>query len=513
MGNMTKLIFRYRWEIFSFLLISAIYILFRLPNLTLQPIFADEAIYIRWAQIMRAEPTLRFISVMDGKTPLFMWILMPFLKIFDDPLFAGRLVSVLSGYLTMLGVFFLGWRAFNLKAAFGGAFLVAITPFMVFFDRMALVDSMLAAFSIWSLNLALLLIKHMRLDLAMFLGYSLGAALLTKSTGMFNIITLPLTLAIFNWAKSQREQRFLRIFGLWTVAVIIAFAMYNILRLGPGFSQINSRNQDYVFSPIELVGRPLDPFLPHLDNLINWFPLFFTWPILILVILGVSLVFVKRQKYGLAILLWSLIPLIIQMSLLKVFTARYILSSIPPLLCLGAWAMVWINEKVKINNRILIPSLLAVLLILPVNFNYYLLTDPAKSPLPLDERRGYLEDWTAGYGMKEISEFLMEKSKQGTVIVGTEGYFGTLPDGLQIYLDKYNHQTNPDKKVIIIGGSATISAQIRDAAKTNRTYFVSNKSRLYELSNDVKLLKEYPKIVGKTIAPDAILLYQVLSAP
>ena len=47
-------------------LIIVIYFLLRLPNLTLQPIFADEAIYVRWAQIAKAEPTLRFISLQDG---------------------------------------------------------------------------------------------------------------------------------------------------------------------------------------------------------------------------------------------------------------------------------------------------------------------------------------------------------------------------------------------------------------------------------------------------------------
>ena len=75
-------------------MLAACYFALRLPNLTLQPIFADEAIYIRWAQVMRAEPTLRFLSLSDGKTPLFMWAMIPFLKVFSDPLFAGRFLSV-----------------------------------------------------------------------------------------------------------------------------------------------------------------------------------------------------------------------------------------------------------------------------------------------------------------------------------------------------------------------------------------------------------------------------------
>jgi predicted membrane-bound mannosyltransferase len=71
----------------SFLLLGLlifVYFILRLPNLTLLPVFADEAIYIRWAQVMKSEPTLRFLPISDGKTPLFMWIMMPLFKIFEE---------------------------------------------------------------------------------------------------------------------------------------------------------------------------------------------------------------------------------------------------------------------------------------------------------------------------------------------------------------------------------------------------------------------------------------------
>ncbi len=138
---------KHQREILLLFVLSALYFILRLPNLTLQPIFVDEAIYIRWAQIMKAEPTMRFLSLADGKTPLFMWLMIPFFKVFNDPLMAGRFLSVLSGYFTFLGVVFLGWKFFDKKTALWTALLIAITPFVVFFDRMSLVDSMLSAFS------------------------------------------------------------------------------------------------------------------------------------------------------------------------------------------------------------------------------------------------------------------------------------------------------------------------------------------------------------------------------
>src|SRR3990167_2345049 len=79
--------------------------LLRFANLNSIPVFADESIYIRWAQIMKAESTMRFLPLSDGKQPLFMWLVIPFLKIFSDPLLAGRITSGLAGIGTLIGIF------------------------------------------------------------------------------------------------------------------------------------------------------------------------------------------------------------------------------------------------------------------------------------------------------------------------------------------------------------------------------------------------------------------------
>lgn len=502
MVNMVKLILKEGRLLSLFIVaVSLVYFFLRLPNLTSQPIFADEAIYIRWAQVMRAEPTLRFLPLSDGKTPLFMWLIIPLLKIFEDPLFAGRLLSVLSGYLTLLGVLFLGTVFFNKKTGIFGAFFMATSPFMVFFDRMALVDSMLAAFSVWSLNFTMLVIKYSRLSLAMILGYLLGGAVLTKTPGFFNILVLPASLLVFDWSKKARQVRLIKLCLLFGVSVGIAMVMYNLLRLGPGFLNLSSRNQDYVFSPLFIMTRPLDPFIPHLKDLMDWFPKLLTWPILIVIFGGVILTALKLNRYSLVVLFWCLIPLLVQMALLKTFTARYTLFAIPPLLLLGGWFVSAISSKIKLGLKLLILVWLLLFLPLTVYSDYLLLNSSAKVPLPRSERRGYLEDWTAGYGLKQIAAFFNEQSKKQPIVVGTEGSFGTLPDGLQIYLDK-------NRQVAIIGGKATISAQLRDSAKDHPTYFVTNRSR-FDRGERVELVMEYPKAKGPDIPQDAILVFKV----
>src|SRR3989344_7269042 len=127
-----------KWKLTSLLLFLILIfgLVLRLYNLTILPVFADEAIYIRWSQIMSAEPTLRFLPLSDGKQALFMWVLMFLVRRFDDPLFIGRLISVLSGLGTMTGVFVLSFILFkSKKVAIVTILIYAVSPFVLFFDR------------------------------------------------------------------------------------------------------------------------------------------------------------------------------------------------------------------------------------------------------------------------------------------------------------------------------------------------------------------------------------------
>lgn len=495
-------ILKYRKEFLVFAAIAILYFALRLPNLTLQPIFADEAIYIRWAQVMRAEPTLRFVSLSDGKTPLFMWTMTPLLKVIKDPLLAGRLLSVFSGFLTLTGVFFLARKVFNRNTSFWAALLYVVCPYTVFFDRMALVDSMLASFTIWIIYFAMWLLRVPRLDLAMILGYFMGGALLTKTPAMINLLILPLSMLGILKRNCSRSKIF-KLFLYWGIALLIATLIYNLLRLGPGFQQLSSRNADYMFSPFELRDRPLDPFIPHLRDMADWFPKLFTTPILIAVFIGVFVSLVKFGREVLVILIWAIIPLLLEMAFLKTFTARYLLPSIPPLLIFAGFGVTRVLEKINVKYFIKVFFALAVSLPLALKFDYQLINNPPPNDLPEEERKGYFEDWTAGYGFKEIASYILEKGQDKRIVLGTEGFFGTLPDGIQIYLDKAN--------VAIVGSTATISAQIKTAAKENLTFFVGNKKSLAGSIDNVVLIKEYPKVKPKDGSlQDAAILYQVL---
>jgi len=499
-------------KIFLTIFIIGLYFFSRLQHLTAIPVFGDEAIYIRWSQIIKSVETLRFIPQTDGKQPLFMWFTAVVFKFISDPLVASRFISILAGFLSLVGIFSivcilisfsnieknpLKFVFKSLKDNFYFGFLSSIIyiflPFSFFFDRMALPDNLLSMFGIWSLLFTLLLSKFKRLDLSLILGIVLGLAWLTKSPAIYFVV-----LAVFSFIVLNLKN--LKNIYLPIISSVIAFIIYNILRLGPQFQMIALRNQDYIWSIGEILKHPFDPLKPHLGDALVIFNQYISWPVLIFVIIGLVIYFkkFKFQTKNFVVLCWFVLPFISNCIFAKVFTARYILFTLPPLIVLTTLGLsVFFKKtifKIIFISLLFIPNLI---------FIFNLSTKPFEVKLPNTES-GYLEGWTSGWGIQETAQYLQERSKQANVIVGTEGNFGTLPDGFQIYTNQVNQLT-----VIGLGlGFTKIPSNLTNAFKYgDEVYILINKSRLTIDSLDLdklKLVKYYSKPTN-----DQLLLYQL----
>src|SRR5260370_11368041 len=78
----------------------------RLPGLLALPIFCDESVYLRYAQLIARAPVTRaFLSVVDPKPPLHYWLLALVQRATSDPLLAARLLSVVAGAVSLLVLF------------------------------------------------------------------------------------------------------------------------------------------------------------------------------------------------------------------------------------------------------------------------------------------------------------------------------------------------------------------------------------------------------------------------
>lgn len=484
---MKKFLKDWKWVILAGVVILGFGFALRVFHLTIVPVFADEAIYIRWSQIMASEPTLRFLPLSDGKQPLYMWILMFYVKRLNDPLFAGRLLSAVSGIGSMVGLFFLTYYIFKSKlAALFASFLWAFSPVSLFFDRMALVDAMLVCFGIWTLYLSLVVADTLRLDMAMILGFILGFAGLTKSPALFFAALIPVSVILL-----KKPKDFFKYAGLLGIAYIIAFGMYNIQRLGPNFGMLSSRTSDYVFPLSRIFVYPTDPIRYNLPTTFSWLVAMGPVGLLLLALVGILINFRKQTKYILVLGVWFIAPLIFEAEFTKSFTLRYILFLIPPLYVLAASALT------KLNNgwRYLTATFLVMFLVQTGIFDYLLVVSPQKANFPARDRSGYFQEWTSGIGIKESADYVRNTHNQNPgkqIVVGTEGYFGTLPDGFAMYV-----QDLPN--VIVVGTGLAINKipqPLVEAKKAgNPTYFIVNKSRLIADPSklNLKLIQEFPK--------------------
>lgn len=476
---------------------------FRFVNITRLPIFADEAIYIRWSQVMKSEETLRFLPLSDGKQPMFMWVMIATLKAISDPLVAGRIVSVFTGLGTLVGICLLTWLLFkNIKVALVAGVIYSASSFTFFFDRMALADSMLTMFGVWTFIFSYLSFTKMRLDYAMLAGFALGGAWLTKSPAIFFALLLP-TL----WIFTENTKGFKKAIGFTLVTLLIGFGIYNILRLGPNFHQLATRNADYIYPLSHILDDWVNPFKTFLLMSFEWIWIMGPFTVLALSFLGYYLNWKKSWKIVAVLTIWFLVPLLVQAEFAKVYTARYTLFTIPYLFILAASSFNTDNLKWKKLTIFVLAIFLGQSLI----NNYHFITNPENAKMHRSERSGYLEEWTAGQGIREVADYIKsEQSKDPgkKIVVGTEGYFGTLPDGLQIYFDK-----NPGVLVIGIGlGLDEVPDSLLASRKSgNRTFLLANDERLNTDFSKLGLIKikEFPKALRPDGTKQSLLLFEI----
>lgn len=471
-----KLIYRFRKEFILAILISLAYFFLRLIFLDRLPIFTDEAIYTRWAQIALNDSNWRFISLTDGKQPMFVWAAVIFMKFIRDPLLAARLVSVVSGFFTLIGLYFLTLELFrNKKTAFLASILYVFYPFAQVLDRMALYDSMVGTFSVWALYLSVHLVRKLRLDIAYTLGFVIGAGILTKTSNFFSIYLLPFTVILFDFKRKPFEGRLLRFILLSLFSAAVGFGLYNILRLSPLFQMIEAKNAVFAYPIEEWLQHPFTFFVGNLNGLFSWLTEYLKAPYIILIL--VALVFFRRfTKEKILLVVYFLLPLVALALFGRVIFPRFIFFMSLFLLPLAAWGLNYIlaevfryTEKKEKEHLmpIVTPLVIFVFIWYPALVSFQFANDPVNAQIAKADNSQYVNSWAAGWGVKESIEFFKEKGASEKIFVATEGTFGLMPYALEMYL--------LDNKNITVKGYWPMDKfpkEVSDFAKKMKTYFV-----------------------------------------
>lgn len=472
---------------FLFLILLA-YFVTRLCNLSIIPIFTDEAIYIRWSQTGSFDPQWRFIPLVDGKPPLYHWFVMVTVRIFSDPLIAGRIVSVASGFISLILIGILAYYLFRRYSVAAISMLFYVfSPFMLVYDRLAIVDSMLTSFSIASFLLAVWLIRSLRLDSALLLGASIGAGMLTKTSGLLFLVFSPATFLINNWKKKEFFHKLFKWLSLLAVSTAVSQLVYSILRLSQFFYRIQQKNQEFLISFSDFFQFPFSLTWGNAKSLFRWQVGYLTLPIVVLTIFAFSSKKQLREK--LLLLCYYLAPFFLISTFNKIIFPRFLLFSTPFLLVLAAFGLVLVLDKV--HKKVIKLFFIFITILIPAITCYNWITAPAQANIPQSDRDQYWDSWPAGHGIQETVSFLKKQAELEPIFVGTQGTFGLFPYSLEIYL-----VNNPNVEIKAFWPVSTIPEEVIQKAATKPTYFIYNELEDIPPQPNLQLILEFEKHRG-----------------
>lgn len=351
-----------------------------------------------------------------------------FLKIFPAGfyLFVGRFISVLAGAIVIIGVYKLTLILFNSKkTAFLAVFLCIINPFILFYDRLALYDAFLSAMLVWSVYFTVKTSHTYKKTDAFLWGLFLGLGLLTKPPA---IIFIPLTVVCFLilMFKTDIKKQIKKIWFLPFIPIVAAEGINGIQRLSLNYQVIAQKSERFQLPLNEFFSAPFTLIQKNIIELLQWIVAYNTIPVFLLSFAALVFLLVKDTRKGLILCMLSIVPILIFATVGRILFPRYILFTTPFFIIALSWiAKIFFSDKRFLKLKIAIAFLV---LSFSLYFDFYLLTNPPKAPLPPIEKYQYISSQFSGYGLSSIFSFLDTELERGPrITLVTQGKFGLFP--------------------------------------------------------------------------------------
>lgn len=449
------------------ILFGLICFLSRIYHVTLLPIFTDESIYIYWAKHIQTLHDDWFISLYDGKPPIFIWLIATFLSFFPSTwyLFAGRLVSVLASVGTILGIYSISMVLFNDKrVARISSFVYIITPFSYVYDRLALFDSLFTTMLVWTVYFMFKTANSYSYKHAMLWGGFLGLAFLVKPPALIFFLLTPV--CFFVLVRGNLGIK--RMVFLLLPVVLISWGMNSLLRVSGNYQAMVVKNAQFQLSLIELFRNPFQLLLKNLSLFFHWIYIYYTLPIFLVGILSFILLVRYKPRIGsVFLLLWGASILMIGL-IGKVVFPRYLVFLTPYVVIPIGFLIAEVAHEFKgLHRRYL--SGLSLLLLPPFIFIFTFARFPSEAKLPNDDYDQFVSSYTSGYGLEPVFTYLERESRDKKIILITEGTFGLFP-----YAFELQFRNNPNMQIISREKIEFIDPELY-ALKSPHTFFVFQK--------------------------------------
>lgn len=411
--NINRLLQFYKFEIILILF----FLITRLINLDKLPIFNDEAIYLDWGWKEIHYKGELYFSLFDGKQPMLMWVFGIFQNVFKDPLIAGRVVSVITGFITLIGIYLISRKIFNPRIAYLSSLLYVLIPIFIFFDRQALMESTMSTVGVWLFFFFILNISNPRKIYGLLSGILVGVGLFVKSNAFLFVVAFVAVsfYAIYNSNKSKFKLEF---FVSQIIGIIASFIVLYPLTSQRDFGKIIEMNSRYAYSLSEILGNFQQILLINLrstSEILLWYlnPIF-----LILVILGLLFLVKDKIKYADYLIIWIISTLSVFLLFTKNSSPRYIVSILPLLTLLIGFG---INKLWETNKKY--GALPAIGLYMTLYLAYTLVISPISyfyimgRLTPNHSIQEYVQGWTSGYGVKNAYELVARVSEKEQIKV------------------------------------------------------------------------------------------------
>lgn len=417
-------------------------------NLLGLPLYLDEGLYIFWAKLFTQSDGFAYVSLQDGKTPLFIWMVKWLNPLFNNYLYTGRLLSVLFGGITLASWLAISYKVFGKQVAIFFLILMAVVPYGFLIERMSLVDSMLTALGSTAILFFYLGFNYIKEKKNIFFviififlsGISLGLAFLTKTTAKVFLVA-QIIIGIYWTAEFVKAKQYKKTILLTISLIIISLCFFEImgyLKIGAHrfWGEIAIKEHQLTFSQDEVIDRVFHIYdvniYPHyiktLKLTINYFITYFS-TITLLLLVGVYLIIKQKREY-----LWILIYALLLISAVilfgKVTASRYFYIAVPALIAIASFgaSILW-RSKSRKNWVILIIFLVAIQSLLMV-------ISPQKAIYTEDDKSYLLVSNLSALGLQESIKLINPQNS----VVGLTGMWGVL-EGSQVSFNEAGVET------------------------------------------------------------------------
>ncbi len=408
-------------------LLLLIFYLSRIHHLLILPTFLDEGSHITRAQEVWQGRPLYLLETGKALAPYVASLFWPF----TAPIFVGRYVVVLFGLVGLAAAYAVGRELYSRQAGLLCMVLWIIAPEMMFFERMALVDTTISSMAMLTLWLAIRMVRSGCARTAAWCGLGLALCILAKTTGIIFWVfpALAAALVITRTCSRVRARQ-----------VLIAYAVGVALLTGPVIYVLSvsadpvGLSNGVVTSKTATLGERVQD---HAGKMWSAEMAYYSKPMIwvILVACAFALSYATRTAVLLLIPVAALfVAVLVAASSLWL---RYISPAAPFLLLITAIGMLRIVDGLRTISfppviravPWLITLAWAVLVGIPFQLTAY--RDPSQLLLPEGDIVEYIQWIPSGYGIQDAAAYLEQNyGTRPVVVIGT----AVNCDGARLYL-------------------------------------------------------------------------------